>query len=45
VIVHDGVELTAKTGAGIAEGPDPLPLLLQDHGATVRFRDVWILPR
>jgi hypothetical protein len=44
VIVHDGVELTGKTGAGAAEGADVLPLLLQDHGAPVRFRDVWLLP-
>jgi hypothetical protein len=45
ILTHDGVELTAKTGAGQAEGPEALPLLLQDHGSVARFRDVWILPR
>ncbi|MBK8976539.1 MAG: ThuA domain-containing protein [Planctomycetes bacterium] len=44
VLVHDDVELTAKTGAGWREGPEPGPLLLQDHGSAVAFRDVWILP-
>lgn len=45
IIVHDDVELTGKTGAGEAEGASLLPLLLQDHGARVRFRNVWLLPR
>lgn len=45
VIVHDGVELTGKTGAGQPEGPETLSLLLQDHGNRVRFRDIWLLPR
>lgn len=40
--VHDDVELTGKTGAGRPEGPDPGPILLQDHGAKVRFRNLWI---
>ncbi|MFO0983802.1 MAG: DUF1080 domain-containing protein [Planctomycetota bacterium] len=43
VLIHDDVELQAKTGAGEAEGPEPGPILLQDHGAAVRFRNVWIV--
>lgn len=45
VKVHDDVELKDKTGAGRPEGPEPGPILLQDHGAPVRFRNLWILPK
>ncbi len=44
IVVHDDVELSRQTGAGIAEGPEPQPLMLQDHGSGVRFRNVWVLP-
>ena len=43
VKVQDRYAIPHKTGAGKAEGPDPLPLLLQDHGNPVRFRNVWLL--
>jgi hypothetical protein len=49
-VVHNGVPVhyhtlvTAKTGAGKAEGADPLPLLLQDHGDPVVFRNIWHVP-
>jgi len=42
--VQDDVEITGKTGASAAEGPEPQPLLLQYHHNKVRFRNVWILP-
>ena len=44
VTIHDDVELKNKTGAGRPEGPEPGPILLQDHGHAVRFRNIWILP-
>jgi hypothetical protein len=49
-VLHNGVpihlhrEITAKTGGGKAEGPDPLPINLQDHGNPVAFRNIWLVP-
>jgi hypothetical protein len=43
--VHDDYEIKDKTGAGKPEGPEPGPILLQDHGAKVRFRNVWIVKK
>ena len=42
VPIHRDYEITAKTGAGKAEGPDTLPILLQDHGNPVTFRNIWM---
>ncbi len=44
VLVHDDVEVPNKTGAGQPEGPEPGPILLQEHGNVVSFRNVWIVP-
>lgn len=49
-VIHNGVPvqyhnlIVAKTGAGRPEGPDPLPLLLQDHGDPVVYRNIWFVP-
>lgn len=42
ILVHRDVALTGKTGQGLIEGHEPQPLLLQDHGSRVRFRNVWV---
>ena len=44
VLVHDDVENPNKTGAGKPEGPNPLPIRLQDHSNAVTFRNIWIVP-
>lgn len=48
VLVHDDVEVPAKTGASAAESPGAHPLLLQDHQSEadtpVRFRNIWFVP-
>lgn len=41
--IHDNVELTDKTGSGKAEGPEPLPINLQNHGNPVHFRNLWLV--
>ncbi len=49
-VIHNGVPvhyhtlIKAKTGAGKPEGREPLPLLLQDHGDPVVFRNIWHVP-
>lgn len=43
VLIHDDVEIPKKTGAGRPEGPEPGPILLQDHRNEVEFGNIWIV--
>lgn len=45
ITVQDDIEIPNKTGAGKPEGPDPLPLYLQDHGNPVFYRNVWLVDK
>lgn len=45
VTIHDHVEITAKTGAGQPEGPEPLPIWLQEHGSPVEYDNIWIVEK
>ncbi len=42
VAVHKQHEIENKTGAGKAESAERLPILLQNHGDPVRFRNLWM---
>ena len=48
-LLHNGVpvqndyEITGKTGAGKPEGPEPFPILLQNHGNPVQYRNIWLV--
>ena len=45
VPVHRRYSITAKTGAGQPETSYDGPLLFQDHGNPVQFRNVWLVSR
>ena len=44
LLVHHRIALPDKTGAGRPEGPEPGPILFQDHRDDVEYRLIWIIP-
>lgn len=47
-VVHNGIvihnrEVESKTGAGKPEEPKGMPILLQDHGNPIRYRNIWLV--
>jgi hypothetical protein len=46
VVIHNDVEVPhATTSSPWEEGREPGPIHFQEHGAAVRFRHIWFLPR
>ncbi len=46
ILIHDDVEVDSPTGAAASKDePGHGPLMLQDHGHPVRYRNIWLLPR
>ncbi|MFN0054105.1 MAG: DUF1080 domain-containing protein [Planctomycetales bacterium] len=45
IVVQKDAPLAGPTGAGSAEGPQPRPIKLQDHGNAVQYRNIWVVER
>lgn len=45
VLIHENVEIPSTTTAGMQNDPRlPGPVMLQDHGNAIRYRNIWIRP-
>jgi hypothetical protein len=46
VTIHEDVEIPYPTGGNMGTDPAvPGPILLQDHGNLVQYRNIWIVPQ
>ncbi|MFW6125234.1 MAG: 3-keto-disaccharide hydrolase [Pirellulales bacterium] len=46
ITIHDDAELSGPTFGGLGgRVSEPGPILLQDHGNLVRYRNIWLVPQ
>jgi Domain of Unknown Function (DUF1080) len=45
IMIHNNLELNGPSGGALSNDQSkPGPILLQDHGNLVRYRNIWIIP-
>jgi hypothetical protein len=43
VLIHDNLEIPGPTGGAMGELDQAGPIMLQDHGDPVQFRNIWLI--